>query len=87
MKVFVLTSIDSCCDRSILGVFDSWEAVMHRMSWLGEYTDDRDEYHVECFEVKNSEETAMQAADVMHRRAEHKKERELIEANKEATHA
>ena len=83
----MLTSIDSCCDRSILGVFDSWEAVMHRLSWAGEYIDNRDEYHVECFEVTTSEEAAMQAADVMQRRAEHKKERELIEANKDATNA
>lgn len=80
MKVYVLTTTSCCGDRLNLGVYDSWAAVMHRLSWVGDHIDPRDEYNVECFMLRDAEFTGSEAAEILESRAE-RKQREAAQAN------
>jgi hypothetical protein len=79
MTVFTLTNHCGCGSTTILGVFDTMEAVIERMRMLAACTDPGDEYRVECFEVKTFEDEEENTSRILRSRAEWKAKQAKME--------
>ena len=69
MSVFTLTSLCGCGTTSILGVFDSMEAVLERLRLMAADTDPGDEYRIECFPLRDYETELNQTESTLRSRA------------------
>ena len=79
MIAFTLTSYCGCGSSTILGVFDTVEAVIERMRVLAAMTDPGDEYRIECFKVKTFDEEVENTERVLRSRAKWKAEQAKME--------
>ena len=79
MNVSTLTNHCSCGGVSVLGVFDTLEAVLERLRVLAACTDEGDEYRIECFQLKTFDEEVENTERALRSRAEWKAKQAKME--------
>ena len=79
MTVFTLTNYCDCGSTTILGVFNSMEAVIERLRMLAACTDVGDEYRIECFQLKTFDEENENTERILRSRAEWKAKQAKME--------
>jgi hypothetical protein len=79
MNVFTLTNYCDCGSTTILGVFDSMEAVIERLRMLAACTDVGDEYRIEAFSLKGFDEENENTDRILRSRAEWKAKQAKME--------
>lgn len=79
MNVFTLTNYCDCGSTTILGVFDSMEAVIERLRMLAACTDVGDEYRIETFSLKGFDEEVENTERILRSRAEWKAKQAKME--------
>ena len=79
MTVFTLTNYCDCGSTTILGVFNSMEAVIERLRMLAACTDVGDEYRIECFKLRTFEEEVENTESILRSRAEWKAKQAKME--------
>ena len=79
INVFTLTNYCDCGSTTILGVFNSMEAVIERLRMLAACTDVGDEYRIECFQLKTFDEENENTERILRSRAEWKAKQAKME--------
>jgi hypothetical protein len=88
MEIFTLASVCDCSgDTVIIGVFESMDAVIERLRFIGAYTDPGEGYKIECFQLSTFEEESKRTKEMLITRAEYKAKQERDQKKSESSEA